>query len=453
MNESLSILIVEDNEDFSYVLTSFLSNNNEVMTANSISKAREFLRLRRYDLALLDINLPDGDGLTLMPEIRESHPDAAIWIMSANSDVSIAINAMKHGAEDYLVKPIQLEELSQLIEKLAINRTLRDELATLRSKVEQFQKTGFIAKSDKMQEILKTVRQFAKADRSTILITGETGTGKELIAEEIHISSPRNNGPFIKVNCSAIPENLLESELFGYEKGAFTDARNTKNGLFEKAHRGTLFLDEIGELSLTLQPKLLRALESKAIRRLGGHSELIVDVRLIAATNRNLREMVENNLFRADLYHRLNVLEVLVPPLRERHEDIIYIAHSFIALFARDFGVSTFLTPEAELVLSRYSWPGNVRELKNILERAVIVSNGQPIKPQHLSSFITSSTDEGPFVEKRSGKQIYFDEMVTLEEMSRVYIQKVLEYHRGNKTLAAKTLNISRNTLRDRLGN
>ena len=339
MQHKLSILVVEDNDDFRFVLESFLSSGNDVFPAGNLHIAHQFIRSHTFDLVLLDLSLPDGDGLSLIPEIKDNSPDAAIWIMSANTDMQLAINAMKMGAGDYLIKPIQLEELQQLIGRLNSDLTIRNELKTLRNKMAGLTKAGLIFKSEIMQEVIKTTHYFSKADKTTILITGETGTGKELIAEEIHQNSPRCDGPFIKVNCSAIPDNLLESELFGHEKGSFTDAKQTKRGLFEQAHRGTLFLDEIGELSLALQPKLLRILETKTLRRIGATQEINVNVRVIAATNRDLKKMVDSNLFRSDLYHRLNVLEIHIPPLRERSEDIMYLSHAFVAAFGKELGV------------------------------------------------------------------------------------------------------------------
>ncbi|MCK6602311.1 MAG: sigma-54 dependent transcriptional regulator [Bacteroidetes bacterium] len=446
----ISILIVEDQADFRFVLETFLNSDNEVTGASDLLHARLALNRKPFDLVLLDLNLPDGSGLSLIPDIRDSNRNSVIWVMSGNTDVSVAISAMRKGVQDYFVKPVQLEELKARIETVCSEIAVRNELATLRNKMTTSPGRTLVFKSELMAEVLQTTHFFANTEKTSILITGETGTGKELIAEEVHRCSPRHQGPFIKINCSAIPESLIEAELFGSEKGAFTDSKTTRHGLFEQAHRGTLFLDEIGELPLQLQPKLLRSLESKSFRRLGGTTEIQVDVRVIAATNRNLKEMVEEGKFRADLFHRLNVLEISIPPLRDRKEDILFLSRYFLSQFAAESRLQVSLTPESEQILEACDWPGNVRELKNVIERAVILSRGNPVTPAYFPNL-------APQAAKIAGEKVFYPEqpqpegIVPLAEIQARYIRYVLEQTHGNKTLAAKKLKITRNTLKEKL--
>ena len=381
------VLVVDDEQSLVEFLTLLLEEEgHEVSTASSTREAREALaREDSFDLVLCDIYMPDGNGMELLQAIKEERPEASVIMMTAYTSTKSAIEAMRLGAYDYLSKPFDVDEVKVLVQKALEKTRLVSENTYLRQELEsKYTFENIIGKSPAMQEIFSLIGRVARTS-STVLLQGESGTGKELIARAIHFSSPRHKHRFLSINCGAMPENLLESELFGHERGAFTGAVKEKRGLFQEAHLGTLFLDEIGEMTPGMQVKLLRALQNKTIRRVGGTSETAVDVRIIAATNRNLHELIEAGSFREDLYYRINVIPVHLPPLRDRREDIPLLADHFLQKFSDEMGVSPRqLTPDAMRALETYRWPGNVRELENLVERTLALSTGQVIERSDL---------------------------------------------------------------------
>ena len=444
-----SILIVEDNEDFALTIADVLRKKKyEVKPVFTGEEGLEYVRNHLVDLVLLDIRLPGKSGLEVIRELKDLDPDIVVIMMTAFADIEPAIEAMKMGAFDYLVKPFDLEELRLVVSKALETQQLRREVARLRwQKEKELPESELYGNSPKMLEVKELIRIVSQTPRTSVLIQGESGTGKELVANAIHYSSQRRNNPFIKINCSAIPENLLESELFGYEKGAFTDARSTKKGLFELAHTGTIFLDEISSLKPELQPKLLRILETQTFRRVGGTNDINVDVRIIAATNQNLEECVKQGTFREDLFYRLKVMVIDLPPLRERKEDIIPLAKLFIDQNNKVFNKNIQgLTPEAEQILIHYQWPGNVRELKNVIERAVILCRDSLIGPEHLPHELNKASQQAP-VEVGDDSATG----MSLAEVEKRHILSVLKAHNFNKSQTARVLGISRSTLREKL--
>ncbi len=443
------ILLVEDDETQARILADYLTHKGfQVSTAFGAQETLKKLEEEPYDLVLLDWRLPDEDGLSLLPKIRESFPFTQVIMLTAFATVERAVEAIKRGAYHYLTKPVNLEELLLIIEKALRESRLQKEVELLRAQVEELslpEAPDIIAESPSMKEVLRLAAKVARTD-ATVLILGESGTGKEILANLVYRLSPRKERPFLKINCAAIPEGLLESELFGHEKGAFTGAEKAKPGLFELAHRGTLFLDEVGDLPLPLQAKLLRVLQDSTIRRLGGLKEIKVDVRIIAATNRDLEEMVKEGGFREDLFWRLNVFTIKIPPLRERKEDILPLAESFLHKFARKHGKSVkgFSREALEALLS-YHFPGNVRELENIVERAVILAENEIITREDLPPLLKKKGEEIPDLLKR----LSLPEAVALLEKER--LQEALEEAGGVKTRAAELLGISERVLRYKL--
>jgi DNA-binding NtrC family response regulator len=379
-----------------------------------------------------------------MASIREADPEALVVIMTAFPELRTAIASLKAGAYDYINKPFDLDELRGLVRRALEMRRLRLEVTRLKvSAAHAGPVEGMVGSSPEFVAMLEVTRKIAAAGRVPVLIRGESGTGKERIAQAIHSLSPRAAGPWVTLNCSALAEGLLESEMFGHERGAFTDAKSMKRGLLELADVGTLFLDEIGDLAVALQPKLLRAIETQTFRRVGGQKELKVDVRFVAATNRDLEAMVRAGTFREDLYYRLNVGSIDVPPLRERRADVLPLARHFLAQAAVAMGLhEPALDPAAQPLLERYSWPGNARELRNVMERALILSGGAPIQPAHLPREVSA-----PSVGEPAGTVA----LVPLAEAERRHVKAVLDACGGNKTQAAKLLGISRVTLRNKL--
>ena len=379
------ILLVEDKESLRRMLRLALEQGGyAVVEAAGFTDAAAALRDHRPALVLSDLRLGDGDGFGVLRQAKDADPDIPVVVMTAYGGVEDAVRAMREGALDFIAKPVDPDHLLLLagraIEQrrlLTENFLLREELAARRGV------PHIIGEHESLRKVLQNVQRAAGSD-TTILIEGESGTGKELVAHAVHGLSARSNGPFVAINCAAIPENLLETELFGYEKGAFTGAAQRKPGKFEVAHRGTLFLDEIGDMPLALQAKMLRAIEERRFERVGGNAPLQVDVRVVAATNRHLKQMVAAKRFREDLYFRLSVFPIVVPPLRERPTDIPLLAQHFIERFGRDLKKRVTLTPAAIEHLCAYSWPGNIRELQNCLERALILAEGETIQPMHL---------------------------------------------------------------------
>jgi DNA-binding NtrC family response regulator len=401
---------------------------------------------RRVDLVLTDIRMGAVDGLTVLREFKRMSHDTAIVVLTAFGSLEGAIEAIKQGAYDYLAKPFKKEEIKLVVQRsldhcrlLRENTKYREEL---KSKDEW---SPLVGSSPAMLEVYKLVARVSES-RSTVLLQGESGTGKELIARAIHGNSPRRNKPFVPVNCGALPDTLLESEMFGYERGAFTGAVGTKTGLFESANEGTLFLDEVGELGQALQVKLLRVMQDHEVRRVGGTSSIKVDVRIIAATNRDLEQFVKEGKFRDDLFYRLNVVRITLPPLKERQEDVPMLAHHFLQKCAA--GTTTAVRgfhPETMDCLKRYRWPGNVRELENAIERAVSLSHGPLLTPDDLPAPIrqaAGAVDHKPETQDTS-ESVY----LTLEEVEKRHLMRVLKETKGNKVKAAKILGIDRRTL------
>jgi len=388
------LLIVDDEQSLLDFLTVLCTGEGyEVVTATSVREARERLAERTPDLVLCDMLMPDGNGLDLLREIRAVESGPAVILMTAYTSTRSAIEAMKAGAYDYVPKPFDVDELKVVIHRALEKTRLAEENVYLRRELaERYAFKNIIGRSPRMQTIFGLIERVARTT-STVLIEGESGTGKELIARAIHFSGPRAAERFLSINCGAMPETLLESELFGHERGAFTGAVRDKNGLFQEARRGTLFLDEIGEMSLPMQVKLLRALQDKTVRRVGGTVEEAVDVRIIAATNQELREKIARGEFREDLYYRINVIPVVLPPLRERREDIALLVGHFLRNSCESLGLAPKkISAEALALLEGYAWPGNVRELENLIERAVALSGSGVITAADLPDYLASGS-------------------------------------------------------------
>jgi DNA-binding NtrC family response regulator len=447
-----SILIVEDDETIRVTVAGFLVRQGfEVDTAADGAQAQELLGARRFALVLLDLRLPDASGLDILARVREADESCLVVIMTAYPEVRTAVAALKAGAWDYINKPFDLEDLRELIRRASETRRLRLEVEWRRTHFESVDIDGMIGSSPAFRQLVEMTGRIAAAGRMPTLIRGESGTGKERIASAIHARSPRAAGPWVTLNCSALPEGLLESELFGHEKGAFTDARQQKRGLLELADGGTLFLDEIGDLSLTLQPKLLRVLETQSFRRLGGEREIRVDVRFVAATHRDLPAMVAAGSFREDLYYRLNVGTIELPALRARREDILPLARHFLSAAAPEIGIAPpALDPGAEPALLAYRWPGNVRELRNVMERAAILCGGGPVGLAQLPREIAGDGTAGA-TEVPANSRIGETGLRPLADVEADYIRQAVAQCGGNKTRAAELLGITRLTLRNRL--
>jgi len=427
----MKILIVDDEKNLREVLAIELSaDGDEVDAAEDGVRALELLEKTEYDVILLDLNMPRMGGIEVLKKIAALDIPVEVIVLTANTTVSVAVEAMKLGAYDYLTKPFRREELSPILEKAFEKKKLRSENLILKTQVERQQDNRrIVAKSPAMLELLETVGKIAASDYP-VLITGESGTGKELIASAIHSGSKRHDKPFVALNCGAIPENMIESELFGYEKGAFTGAQARKLGLLEVANKGTLFLDEIGDMPLALQVKLLRVIETGTFFRLGGIREQKVDIRIVAATHKDLKAEISRGAFRQDLYYRISSFVVQIMPLRERPEDIPELIEFFLKQ-APDFRHKQF-SKQALAVLSQYAWPGNVRELQNVLHRALLLSKNNIIEPTDLPLEICGVQHTGS---------------ARLEDMEREHILKVLKASGGQRNRAAEALGIDPKTL------
>ncbi len=443
------ILIVEDDNTIRVTVGNFLARQGfDVEVAEDGAQALAMLKERSFSLILLDLRLPDMNGLDVLAKVRESDDRPLVVIMTAYPEVRTAVAALKAGAYDYINKPFDLEDLRELIGRALETHRLRREVEWRRAQADTCVIEGLIGESAAFRQMLDTTARIASAGKVPVLIRGESGTGKERVAQAIHCRSPRADGPWVTLNCSALPEGLLESEMFGHERGAFTDAKHMKRGLLELADGGTLFLDEIGDLSLALQPKLLRVLETQTFRRLGGQKEIRVDVRFVSATHRDLPAMVQSDQFREDLYYRLNVGAIDLPALRERQEDILPLARHFLAEVAPVIGIeSPGFEPGIEPLLKAYRWPGNVRELRNVVERAAILSRGEPISTQHLPKEISGESAVHAVV----GSAKSAAAIRPLADIELDYIRLVLQFCDGNKTQAAELLGITRLTLRNKL--
>jgi len=445
------VLIVDDEKLVAWSFKKELSRlGYNVDTAYDGQEAMEKLEEDFFDLILLDLKLPDISGIEVLERVKKISPETTCIMITAYGDVNTAVQAMRLGAHDFMDKGVSSEELIQRVQKALEETKMKREVIYLREFYKKHYGIGnIIGVSPQFLHVLEIVEKLSSSNVS-VLILGESGTGKEVIARLIHQKSPRANCPFMDVNCSALPETLLESELFGHERGAFTDAKEMRKGLFEIAQGGTIFLDEIGDMPLSMQPKILRAIEAKEIRRLGSSKNIRIDVRIIAASNKNIEQMVKEGKFREDLYYRLNTFQITIPPLRERKEDIAVLANHFISSFSREYRTKVEgISEEAMAYLERYHWPGNIRELRNVLERAIIMATEEAIiLPHHLPVEITKK--EG------SKEKDILDISVSpgsesLPQWEKAILKKTMEIAQGNQSKAARMLGISRYTLRYRL--
>jgi two-component system, NtrC family, response regulator AtoC len=446
----MNILVVDDEKLIRWSLKERLTREGHAVTeAEDGRAAAAALDAELPDLVLLDMKLPDTDGLTILRSVVEKAPHLPVIIITAYSTVDTAVEAMRVGAYDYISKPFDMDELTITVKRALEASTLRREVRErVREEKAKFGIHNLVGKSKPMQEIGALVRKVSQSQASTVLIRGESGTGKDVIARAIHIESSRAEKPFMNITCTALQDTLLESELFGHEKGAFTDAKSQKKGLFELANNGTVFLDEIGDMSPTLQAKLLRALEERAFRRVGGSQDIKVDVRIIAATNRPLEKLIEEKKFREDLYYRLNIITVDVPPLRERREDITLLVDHFLKRFATEFRKPVNdISSEALRKLESYEWPGNVRELKNVIERAVLLGSGPVVAADDLTMGRTSVA--APEKDKKlfslPAKGFKFD------ELEKDIVLQALERTAWNQTRAGELLGMTRDQIHYRM--
>lgn len=438
------ILIVDDEVSVRDSLRMIFKKDYQVITAGSSEEALIKVQADEPDLIFLDIIMPGKDGMEALKEIRGVQPQTPVVMLTATKTLKTAVEAMRLGACDYITKPFDVEELRLVAEKALENRDLRRENRRLQDEVEdRFQFDNIIGKSKEMREIYSIIRQIAEKN-STVLIHGESGTGKELVARAIHYNSHRKNKAFVAVNCAAIPETLIESELFGHEKGAFTDAQVRRIGHFELAHQGTLFLDEISELSLPTQAKILRALQERDFVRVGGGKTISVDVRLISATNKNLEELMGRGAFRSDLFYRINVVPLTIPPLRKRKEDIHLLMKHFLEKHAG--AGKKKITPEAIDVLVAYDWPGNVRELENIIERIVVLSSSDTIGPEELPPSLKTDSRVELIKLGVLGGRMSFEEAE--KEFEKDIIIEALKKSNYVQTRAAEILGVTRRILK-----
>jgi DNA-binding NtrC family response regulator len=438
------ILVVEDEEKLRRVIELQLVSSG--FDVDKAATAEEGLKVvDRADLVLTDLRLPNMDGLQFLAQIRRQNAHVPVVMMTAYGSIETAVESMKAGANDFLLKPFSLDHLMQVVQKALEVRALRDENRKLKEELgRRYEYDNIIGRSPAMQEIFATIERVAPS-RATVLLAGESGVGKDLIARAIHFHSPRRDRPLVKINCSSIPENLMESELFGYEKGAFTGATASKPGKFEQADTGTVFLDEIGDVPAAIQVKLLRILQEREFERLGSNVTRHIDVRVVAATNQDLRAALEQGTFREDLYYRLNVVPLNIPPLRERKQDIPFLANHFIRKLAPDAGREVEgITDAAMQKLVGYHWPGNVRELENVIERALILCQGKELDVDDIK------LETAPRPRAQSDSH-FLPDGITLDQYEQEIIREALRRADGNKSQAARLLGLTRNALRYRL--
>ncbi len=445
------ILVVDDEHLIRWSLEQNLKKQGyEVSTAGSGEDALRLLQEDPPDLMLLDIQLPGMNGMEVLEKVKDLEDEVIVIMVTALGVLETAVKAMRLGAYDYINKPFNLDELAIVIKKALETRELKREVAHLRAvQPKRFSIDSIIGASSDLQHVLSMVRKIAQSDAGTVLIQGESGTGKELIAKALHYESGRADKPFMAINCAAVPETLLESELMGHEKGAFTDAKSQKKGLFEMANGGTVFLDEIGDMPMPIQAKLLRVLEDRTFRRVGGTRDIHVDIRIVSATNRDLLQAIEETIFRNDLYYRLQVIPIFLPPLRERRGDILVLAQSFIENFNKEFGKNVRgISQAAEKILTEYDWPGNIRELRNVIERAVILEDDEMMEAEHLPRELVSRAVPA------GGSPLVFalpPEGIDIEDVERELIRQALESSDGNQSKAAKKLNLGIDAFRYRM--
>ena len=445
MSKEYSILIIDDEQSQREVLKGYLQKKNfRVITASSGIEGLEVVNKEQVDIVLSDYKMPDKTGIEVLEEVKRINPEISFVLMTAYGTIENAVKAMRLGAYDYLSKPIDLDELELLLEKIIENKNLKSEVSFLKQQLQRkFKVDSFVSSSPKMQEVLSVAARAAES-KATVLITGESGTGKEVLAKSIHYISSRKDNPFVAVNVPALPETLLESELFGHDKGAFTGADKARIGRFELANKGTIFLDEIGDIPMNLQVKLLRVLQEHKIERLGSNESIDIDVRVIAATHQNLHQKIKEGTFREDLFYRLNVISINIPPLRERKEDILPLIEHFIKKYAEENNKSGIeISKEAIDYLMKYNYPGNVRELENIIERAVVLSRQNIITVNDLPSNVKGfKTETDPILEENKT----LNEQV--EALEKKLIYDALMKANGNQSLAGRMLGITERNLR-----
>ncbi len=446
----LKALIVDDEPELRKSVATILQNlvagvKFEISEAQTGLEAVQKVQAQDFDLVLMDVRMPEMDGLEALAKIKEQDPRTFVVIMTAHSNLNDAITAIKDGAYDYVEKPVKAEKLVDLVKKSLEAREMVSSLALSNPVFDDDVETEFVGNTQKMKDVFSLIYKLCKVD-TTVMIRGDNGTGKELVARAIHFNSPRKNGTFVAINCGAIPENLIESELFGHEKGAFTGAIERKIGKFQAANTGTLFLDEIAELKPEMQVKLLRVLQTKKFTPVGSNREMKVDTRIIAATNQNLEKMMEEGTFREDLFYRLNVMPIFLPPLRERLDDIEPLANYFIRKFSKSHGGQiTSLSPEALQAFKKYNWPGNIRELENIIERAFILESSNTITLSSLPpEIVAHKAPEHPTMMEYSGPMDYD---AFKEEMEKEFIVNALKANKGRINQTVAQANIPKNTL------
>jgi DNA-binding NtrC family response regulator len=443
-------MIVDDEHLIRWSLEQNLKKQGyDICTAGSGEEALKLAREEQPELVLLDYHLPGIDGLEVLLRLKEMDEDILVIMVTAQGGLETAVNTMRNGAYDYINKPFNLDEMAIVVRKALETLDLRREVVQLRSERKKSGPPSILGTSKHMKNVLEMMAKVAKSDASTVLVQGESGTGKELVAKWIHYESARAEKPFVAINCAAVPSTLLESELFGHEKGAFTDAKAAKKGLFELADGGTVFLDEIGDMEVGMQAKLLRFLEDRNFRRIGGSKEIPVDVRIISATNKDLLKAIEEKVFRNDLYYRLQVIPIYLPALRERKEDILVLANHFIEMFTREFNKPTKgISSMAEKLLVEYNWPGNIRELKNVIERAIILGTDENLLLENLPLEIVAKASQ---VTVPVSTFKLPAEGIDIEEVERELIKQSLESTDWNQSKAAKKLNLGIDAFRYRM--